>query len=162
MKTKSFFSIAFMAFLLLLVITGCKEKEVVVEAKPVPPAPKSQEAFVMSLAEDIAKLQPGIPLPVTIDQSEFTTEANSATLELLPSEGEYRELKSLVKEVPLNLAWVAPESGSQLLVTSYEDFLLYKPGDKFRILDPRPVCKVTLGKSIYYLTKTSDLWKTRS
>lgn len=162
MKTKSFFSVAFLAFMFLLVLAGCKKKEVTVEAPPPPPPPQTQEEFVASLSDKIANLQPGTPLQVQIDQNKFTTEAGWATMELLPSKGEYEELKSLVKEVPLNLAWVAPESKAQLLVTSYEDFLLYKPGDNFLVLEPRPACKVTLGKSTYYLTKTGGTWKTRS
>lgn len=162
MKTKSFFSIAFMAFLFAIVFTGCKKKEITEAPPSLPPQPKSQEEFVTSLADKIAQLQPGVALPVEVDQSEFTTESGSATMELLPSEGEYNELKSLVKEVPLNIVWVGPESGSQLLVTSYEDFLNYVPGDKFRILEPRPVCKVTLGESKYYLTASGEVWKTRS
>jgi len=159
MKTKSFFSVVLFA-LLFIISAGCKKKEVI-EPLPPPPPPQTQEEFVTTLSDKIAQLQPGNPLQIQIDQSKFTTEANVATLELLPSKGEYETLKPLVKEVPLNLAWVAPESGAKLLVTSYEDFLSYKPGDEFIVLEPRPVCKVTLGKSTYYLTKTGDLWKTR-
>jgi hypothetical protein len=144
----------------LLIFTACKKKELPPPA-PVVEKPKlSQDSFVHNLVNltEVKGLKSGDSIVMPINTSKVGTLATSLTIVALKEDCSYHYLKSVLKKVPLNAVWIAKD-GSRLTIDNYNDLVTnYKPGEKFRILTPKPKL-VKINGQVYWLAESGKFWK---
>ena len=155
----------FVCMILALVLgTSCKKKEVQSQSFPIASGitAMDEEQFVLTLVErnDVQNLQPGEAAVIVLDHRKVLSSSNVAVVVNIKSSWTYSDLLPVLKKIPLTSVWVAPKSGSWLLITSYEDFLKYESADRFLVLDPKPYF-IKLKDSEYWVGHDGKLWKIR-
>jgi len=152
-------SIFVFMFIFALLFSNCGKKEIV----PLVPTKlkMSERMFVRTLVNDpdVKKLQKGYCLTTGINEERVVSSATFFTVHKLHDSCSYGELTQLLKKTKLNCVWIAPESGSYLLIESYRDLVRnYEWYERFLIIEPRPVISVEIGDTLYFVRSTSEFW----
>ena len=109
-------------------------------------------------------MEPGEAVTVSIDpQKVDSLTATTARIERFKSEYTYDEMLEKLKHGYLTAIWPAERPSLLILFNNdleeYRDFYMKYPDSKFRLLDPRPEYQVTIGKELYWVTASGNLWK---
>ncbi len=163
--------VIYLSFVILLALFACKKKvEQPVAPPPPPPPPKiSQVEYVKTIGNipDVKNLAPGGSVTLSIDASKVESPTSTtAVVEKINPEPGYNELLNLLHHGYLTVVWGEPGWRSELLnledlVDNKSVYLDPKYADyKFHLLDPMPEYKVNIGKDLYWVTASGNLWKT--